>query len=214
MRSDREIKDQIVEIGRRLYANRFIAASEGNISVRAGDVLYFTPTARCKGELKRKDIVKTDLNGRKLGGLLEPSSESPMHVEVYRRRADVQAVVHAHPPYATGFAVAGLSLEKAVLPEVVVTLGSIPLVKYRTPTTDELAVAIRPLLPHHDALLLANHGALTMDADLVSAYFKMETLEHFAWVSFIARSLGREQVLSRKEVARLRAFHSGKRGVR
>ncbi len=213
MRSDREIKDQIIEIGRRLYANRFIAASEGNISVRAGDVLYFTPTARCKGELKRKDIVKADLNGRRLGGRLEPSSESPMHVEVYRRRADIQAVVHAHPPYATGFAVAGLSLERAVLPEVVVTLGTIPLVKYRTPTTDELALAIRPLLRHHDALLLANHGALTLGADLLSAYFKMETLEHFAWVSFIARSLGREHVLSRKEVARLRAFQSGRRGV-
>ena len=206
MESEAELKDEIIEVGRRLYERRLIAALEGNISARLGDRLYLTPSGLCKGLLKREDIVLADLEGKKLGGIREPSSEAGMHIEIYRLRSDVKAIVHAHPPYSTAFAVAGIALDKALLPEVILTLGSIPLVPYVTPTTEGLACAVRPLACDHDALLLSNHGALTMGHDLQSAYFKMETLEHFAWVSLLARMLGREQVLSREDLTRLYAI--------
>ena len=208
MHSGAGIKEQIVEIGRRLYANKFIAAGDGNISARLGEFLYFTPTGMCKGFLRTEDIVKTDLGGKKVEGIRNPSSEALMHLEVYRLRPDVYAVVHAHPPHATGYAVAGMALDKALLPEVIVTLGCIPLAEYSTPTTEEVARAIRDLVPHHDALLLSNHGAVTYGKDLESAYFKMETLEHFALISIVAKILGRERVLSEDAVKRLYATQS------
>jgi L-fuculose-phosphate aldolase len=202
---DGTVQEQIVEVGRRLYGNRFIAAGDGNVSTRVGEHLYFTPTGMCKGFLAPDDIVKTDLEGRKLEGRRNASSEALMHLEIYRRRPDVFAVVHAHPPYATGYAVAGIPLDKALLPEVILTMGCIPLAEYSTPTTEEVATAIRDLVPRHDALLLSNHGAVTYGKDLESAYFKMETLEHFARISVVARVLGRERVLSREALARLYA---------
>src|SRR5262245_33677081 len=126
-----------------------------------------------------------------------------MHLEVYRQRPDVQAVVHAHPPTATGFAVAGIPLDRAVLAEVLTTLGSIPIAEYATPSTRELPEAVRKYIKAHDGMLLANHGALTVGADLYGAYYKMETIEHFAKISLVARLLGRENLLSREEVMRL-----------
>jgi L-fuculose-phosphate aldolase len=126
-----------------------------------------------------------------------------MHLEVYRQRADVQAVVHAHPPTATGFAVAGIPLDRAVLAEVLTTLGSIPIAEYATPSTQELPDAVRKYVKAHDGMLLANHGALTVGADLFSAYYKMETIEHFATISLVARLLGRENLIAREEVMRL-----------
>src|SRR5688572_5004558 len=205
MFSEAEIKNQIVEVGRRLYANRFIAAGDGNISARVGNSLLFTPTGTCKGFLKAEDIVKTDLEGKKLEGTRNPSSEALMHLEIYKLRPDVQAVVHAHPPYATGYAVAGMPLDKALLPEVILTMGCIPLAEYSTPTTEEVARAIRDLIPFHDALLLSNHGAVTYGKDMETAYFKMETLEHFARISTVAKILGRERVLSQDMLKRLYA---------
>jgi L-fuculose-phosphate aldolase len=126
-----------------------------------------------------------------------------MHLEVYRQRPDVQAVVHAHPPTATGFAVAGIPLDRAVLAEVLTTLGSIPIAEYATPSTKELPQAVRKYIKAHDGMLLANHGALTVGGDLYGAYYKMETIEHFAKISLVARLLGRENLLSREEVMRL-----------
>jgi L-fuculose-phosphate aldolase len=126
-----------------------------------------------------------------------------MHLEVYRQRPDAQAVVHAHPPTATGFAVAGIPLDRAVLAEVLTTLGSIPIAEYATPSTKELPEAVRKYIKAHDGMLLANHGALTVGADLYGAYYKMETIEHFAKISLVARLLGRENLLSREEVVRL-----------
>jgi len=205
MDSEADIKDQIVEAGRRLYANKFIAAADGNVSARLGEHLYFTPTGMCKGFLKPEDIVKTDLTGRKTEGIRNPSSEALMHLEVYRLRSDVRAVVHAHPPNATGYAVAGLALDKALLPEVILTMGCIPLAEYSTPTTDEVVRAIRDLIPRHDALLLSNHGAVTYGKDIETAYFRMETLEHFARISIVAKILGRERVLSEDDLKRLYA---------
>jgi L-fuculose-phosphate aldolase len=129
-----------------------------------------------------------------------------MHLEVYRQRPDVNAVVHAHPPIATAFAVAGIPLDRAVLAEVVTTLGSIPIAEYATPSTKELPEAVRQYVKAHDGMLLANHGALTLGADLFSAYYKMETIEHFAKISFTARMLGGERLLSREEVMRLQGL--------
>ena len=129
-----------------------------------------------------------------------------MHLEVYRNRPDARAVVHAHPPTATGFAVAGIALDRAVLAEVITTLGSIPIAEYATPSTEELPAAVRKYVKAHDGLLLANHGALALAGDVMSAYYRMETIEHFAKISLVARTLGRENILSRDEVDRLQGL--------
>lgn len=207
------LRADIVEVGRRLYARGYTASNDGNISVRldAGRLLM-TPTSVCKGFMAPEMMCITDLDGRKLQGDRDPSSEMQMHLEVYRRRPDVQAVVHAHPPIATGFAVAGIPLDRAVLAEVVTTLGSVPIAEYATPSTRELPEAVRQYVQAHDGMLLANHGALTLGKDLFSAYFKMETIEHFAKISLVARMLGGERVLSREEVFRLQDLR-GRYGI-
>jgi L-fuculose-phosphate aldolase len=204
MSTESTLRADIVEVGRRMYARRFTASNDGNISVRLGhDRLLMTPKSVCKGFMSADMMCITDLDGRKLEGERDPSSEMLMHLEVYRQRSDVQAVVHAHPPVATGFAVAGIPLTRAVLAEVLTTLGSIPIAAYATPSTNELPEAVRQYIKAHDGMLLANHGALTVGADLFSAYYKMETIEHFATISLVARLLGRENLLSREEVLRL-----------
>src|SRR5215470_17984269 len=198
------LRADIVEIGRRMYARGYTASNDGNISVRIdASRLLMTPKSICKGFMTPDMMCVTDLEGRKLQGDRDPSSEMLMHLEVYRQRPDVQAVVHAHPPTATGFAVAGIPLDRAVLAEVLTTLGSIPLAEYATPSTAELPEAVGKYIKAHDGMLLANHGALTVGGDLYSAYFKMETIEHFAKISLVARTLGRENLISREEVMRL-----------
>jgi L-fuculose-phosphate aldolase len=203
------LRDEIVEVGRRLYARGYTASNDGNISVRldAGRLLM-TPRSVCKGFMAPQMLCITDLDGKKLAGERDPSSEMQMHLEVYRQRPDVQAVVHAHPPIATGFAVAGIPLDRAVLAEVVTTLGSVPIAEYATPSTKELPEAVRRYIKAHDGMLLANHGALTVGSDLLSAYYKMETIEHFAKISLVARLLGGERLLSRQEVDRLQGLRS------
>ena len=204
MATEQQLRADIVEVGRRLYARGYTASNDGNISVRVGeDRLLMTPKSVCKGFMTPDMMCITDLEGKKLQGDRDPSSEMLMHLEVYRQRADVQAVVHAHPPTATGFAVAGIPLDRAVLAEVLTTLGSIPIAAYATPSTRELPEAVRKYIKAHDGMLLANHGALTVGADLFAAYYKMETIEHFAKISLVARLLGRENLLSREEVLRL-----------
>ena len=164
-----------------------------------------TPTSVCKGFMTPEMMCITDLEGRKLAGDRGPSSEMQMHLEVYRQRPDAQAVVHAHPPTATGFAVAGIPLDRAVLAEVVTTLGSMPIAEYATPSTKELPEAVRKYVKAHDGMLLANHGALTLGKDLFAAYYKMETIEHFANISLVARMLGGERLLSRRKSIGCRA---------
>jgi L-fuculose-phosphate aldolase len=201
------LRSDIVEIGRRMYARGYTASNDGNISVRiAPDRLLMTPKSVCKGFMTPDMMCVTDLSGRKISGDRDPSSEALMHLEVYRQRPDVNAVVHAHPPIATGFAVAGIPLDRAVLAEVLTTLGSIPLAEYATPSTAELPEAVRKYIKAHDGMLLANHGALTVGTDLYSAYYKMETIEHFAHISLVARMLGRENLISREEVMRLQGL--------
>src|SRR5687768_5418719 len=205
--NEQTLREAIVEVGRRLYARGYTASNDGNISVRLDERrLLMTPTGVCKGFMVPEMMCITDLDGRKLAGERDPSSEMQMHLEVYRQRPDVQAVVHAHPPIATAFAVAGIPLDRAVLAEVVTTLGSVPIADYATPSTRELPTAVSKYIKAHDGMLLANHGALTVGTDLFSAYFKMETIEHFAHISFIARLLGGERLLSRDEVVRLQGL--------
>jgi L-fuculose-phosphate aldolase len=202
-----QLRADIVEVGRRLYARGYTASNDGNISVRLdGGRLLMTPKSVCKGFMSPDMMCITDLDGKKLAGERDPSSEMQMHLEVYRQRPDAKAVVHAHPPIATGFAVAGIPLDRAVLAEVVTTLGSVPIAEYATPSTKELPEAVRKYVKAHDGMLLANHGALTLGGDLFSAYYKMETIEHFAKISFVARTLGGENLLSRKEVDRLQGL--------
>ncbi len=188
-----------------------MASNDGNISVRiAEDRVLMTPTAVSKGFMTPDMMVITDMDGTLVSGApgRKPSSEIKMHLVAYRQRPDVKAVVHAHPPLATGFAVAGIPLDRAVLAEVVTTLGSIPIADYATPSTQELPDAVKPYVKAHDGLLLANHGALALGADLFGAYYKMETIEHFARISLVARQLGRENLLSRDEVDRLQGLRA------
>jgi L-fuculose-phosphate aldolase len=207
VRTEEQIRADIVECGRRLWHRGFVASNDGNISVRLDDArLITTPTAVSKGFMTPDMMVITDLEGKKLAGERNASSELKMHLEVYRHRPDVRAVVHAHPPTATGFAVAGIPLDRAVLAEVITTLGSIPIAEYATPSTEELPAAVRRYIKAHDGLLLANHGALAIGPDVYAAYYRMETIEHFATISLVARTLGREHLISRTEVERLQGL--------
>jgi L-fuculose-phosphate aldolase len=205
--TEQQLRADIVEVGRRMYARGYTASNDGNISVRLDERrLLMTPKSVCKGFMTPEMMCITDLDGKKLAGERDPSSEMQMHLEVYRQRQDVRAVVHAHPPIATGFAVAGIPLDRAVLAEVVTTLGSVPIAEYATPSTLELPAAVRKYVKAHDGMLLANHGALTLGADVFAAYYKMETIEHFAHISLVARLLGGERLLSREEVFRLQGL--------
>ncbi len=205
MVDEQKIKEQIVEIATRCYDRGLLVAGDGNISVRVGgNRCIATPSAVSKGWMKPEMMVTVDLDGNPL----EPSdykvsSEWPMHRIIYQHRPDIHAVVHAHPPHATGFAVAGLSLSKAILSEVVLTLGCVPLTGYGTPSTRELTDAIEPYLEFHDALLMANHGAVAYAGTLEHAFNKLETLEHTCKISFIARTLGNENTIPDRAIPKL-----------
>jgi L-fuculose-phosphate aldolase len=206
-RAEEQLRADMVEAGRRLYARAYVASNDGNISARLDDTrLLTTPKSVSKGFMTPDMMVIVDYDGKKLAGDRDASSELPMHLEIYRNRPDVNAVVHAHPPIATGFAVAGIPLTRAVLAEVVTTLGSIPIAEYGTPSTAELPEAVRKYIKAHDGLLLANHGAVTCCRSVLTAYYKMETIEHFAKISLVARLLGREHLFSRDEVERLQGL--------
>src|ERR1700704_1148587 len=192
--------------GRWMYEQGYNVACEGNVSVRLDDKrILTTPTCMNKGMLAPEELVVTDLHGRQLAGDRKFSSELAMHLLFYRMRPDVMAICHGHPPTATGFAVAGRGLNQALLPEVIVGLGQIPLVQYATPGTPELSDAIEPFVPHYDALLLANHGAVTCGPDLLTAFFRMETIEHSAKITLAAEMAGEPALLSGREVAKLMA---------
>ena len=205
-KSESEHRSDICIAGRWMYEHDYIVACEGNLSVRLADGrILTTPTCMNKGMLAPEDLVITDLDGRKLAGDRKVSSELAMHLLFYRMRPDVNAICHAHPPTATGFAVAGRALNQALLPEVVVGLGQVPLVQYATPGTPELSAALEPFVPHYDALLLANHGAVTCGPDLLTAFFRMEIIEHCAKITLAAELAGGPVLLSGREVAKLMA---------
>lgn len=206
-----QARKEIVEIGRRCYERGFVAATDGNMSCRVGgNLVAATPAGLCKGTLAADDVVVLDAAGRRVEGHREASSEILLHLEIYKERPDVNGVVHAHPPTATGFAVARMPLAECVLPEVITTFGNVPLAPYATPSTPEVPESIRPKLRDHNAFLLANHGTVTLGATLEEAYFTLEKVEQFARVILVARQLGRVAVLTRDDVAKLTQIAPGK----
>jgi L-fuculose-phosphate aldolase len=190
-------RKQLARFGKWLYRLGFVPGTAGNLSVRLShDRILATPTAMSKCLLKASDMVLVDMDGRRVGESRNVTSEIGMHLAIYRRRPDVQAVVHAHPPIATGFASCGLSLEEPLCAEIVMALGTIPLAPYATTGTDDVGCSIAPLIVDHDAILLANHGVVTAGDTLHNAFMRMETVEHYAHICLVARQLGCPQPIS------------------
>ena len=206
------LRKELVQAGKLLYQKNFVAAAEGNISIKLDkDRILITPSGLNKGFLSEKELVVIDSNGKKISGFLYPSSELKMHLAVYKKRPEVKAVVHAHPPYATALTVAGESLEKYFLPEAVLSLGKVPLTSYATPTTEEVPQVIENLIARSDTILLKNHGVLACGKDLWDAFFKMEIVEKIAQIYSIARSLGKIDCLTDQQVQKLERIRSAGR---
>lgn len=188
--SDNEAREMICEVGRRVYARNFVAANDGNISVKVSpNAIWATPTGVSKGYMTPDMLVKLDLDGNVLEGTHKCSSEVKMHLRAYNENPDINAVVHVHPPIATSFAVAGIPLDKPILPEAIVMLGSVPVAEYAMPSTEGVAESIAPYCKNHNAVLLANHGAITWGADLMQAYHRMESLEHYAAITMYTTNI-------------------------
>ena len=201
-----DVRREIVRVCRRLYERGLIAGPDGNVSVRiARDHVVATPRGFSKADVEEHDLVLLTLEGTKIGGKHEASSEIAMHLAAYRARPDVFAVVHAHPPIATAFAVSGQGLPGDVLPELAIQVGEVPLVPYATPGTDALPDAMKPFLPNYDAFLLANHGVTTLGRTLMEAHQRMESVEHSANILLTARLLGRVNALGVEDVRVLEA---------
>lgn len=201
----------LIELGRRLWERRLVSGTDGNLSLRLGDNrILATASGVPKGHLGDEDLVELSLDGKVRGrGRAKPSSEIKMHLMAYRVRPDIAAVLHAHPPHATAFAAAGIGITACVLPEIIVSLGSVPLVPYATPSTVEVPEAVARFLPGADALLLENHGALTLGRDLFEAYYRMESIDQAAQILINARLLGGPSPLSNAEVDKLMATRPG-----
>jgi len=203
-RTEREYREDIVRVGQLIWQKGWIAANDGNITVRMDeDRVLATPTGVSKGMMHPDDLIVCDMNGKKLQGRKEQTSEIAMHLTIYRLRPDVRAIVHAHPPVATGYASAGKPLNLALLPEVIIGMGCVPLAEYGLPGTPALTEPMLPYIPKHDAILLANHGAVCYGEDVYKAFFRMETVEHFARISLVAALVGGPRVLPRGEVEKL-----------
>ena len=209
MSSERQYRGQIVQFGRMLHERGYVAATDGNLSVRlSDDRILATPTGMSKRMLRLADLAAVNMEGRQLTGRRTASSELGMHLLIYRLRPDVKAIVHAHPPTATGFAAAGLALNQPLVCEVVIGLGSIPLAGYGTPGTPELAESLEPLISQYDAILMSNHGVVTYGDTLDDAYMKMETVEHFAQIALVTHLLGRQHPLGEPELQKLNLVRS------
>jgi L-fuculose-phosphate aldolase len=197
-------RDDLVRVCHLIYEKGWVAMNDGNVSVRLqDDRILCTPTAVSKGFVELDDLIVVDMHGDRVEGTREPTSEILMHINVYSMRPDVQSVVHAHPPVATGFAAAGRALDKALLPEVIIGLGAVPLAAYGLPGTPALSEGMRPFIPNYDAVLLENHGCTTFGCDVWQAFFRMEVVEHFARITFVAEMLGGAKALPREEVEKL-----------
>jgi L-fuculose-phosphate aldolase len=215
MTGERQFRREIVQYGRMMHERGYVAAMDGNLSVRLDEErILCTPTAMCKGMMRTSDLVTVDLDGRKLAGRRDVSSEIGMHLLIYKRRPDVHGVVHAHPTTATGFAAAGMALDKPLVSEVVIGFGSIPLARYGTPGTPELAEALEPFVSSYDAILMANHGVVTYGDSLLQAYMKMETVEHFAHIALVTHLLGRQEPIGNEDLEKLMVVRSRYQGIR
>jgi L-fuculose-phosphate aldolase len=201
---ERKHREEIVRYGRMLHERGFVAAMDGNLSVRLDDDrILVTPTCLSKGAMRPADMVIVNREGERISGRRNVTSEIGMHLLVYRLRPDVKAIVHAHPPTATGFAAAGIALTEPLVCEVVMGLGCIPLARYGTPGTSELASTLEPYVPQYDAILMSNHGVVSYGDTLEHAYMKMETVEHFAQIALVTHLLGRQQPLKQGEIEKL-----------
>jgi L-fuculose-phosphate aldolase len=209
VKREEEHRSDICAVGRWIHDRGYAAATDGNVSVRLGpDRILMTPTCISKGMMTPEDLVIIDLEGRRIAGVRKPSSEFGMHLLIYRLRPDVNAICHAHPPTATGYAAAGIALDKPILCELVIGLGSIPVARYGTPGTAELTAAMEPLVHSHDAILMANHGVVTYGPDLLTAFLRLETTEHFARVALVTELLGKQVLLSGGDVEKLAAVRA------
>src|SRR5579862_2936399 len=204
MLTERKHREEIVRYGRMLHERGFVAAMDGNLSVRLkNERILVTPTCLSKGAMRPADLVIVDPDGKRVAGHKNVTSEIGMHLSIYRMRPDVQAIVHAHPPTATGFAAAGIALTEPLVCEVVIGLGCIPLARYGTPGTSELSQTLEPYIPNYDAILMSNHGVVTYGDTLEHAYMKMETVEHFAQIALVTHLLGRQQPLEKVDIEKL-----------
>lgn len=209
MKTEQQHREEICRFGKLLHQAGLVAATDGNLSVRLEDGrILSTPTLMSKGLMEPEDLVLVDGGGNKLGGARGVSSEIAMHLLIYSKRPDIHAVVHAHPPTATGFAAAGMALDRALCAELIVTLGSVPLASYGTPGTPELSAALAPLVDDHVAILMANHGVVTYGSDLLTAYMNMETVEHFAKIALVTHMLGRQEPIAEHHVNKLREIRT------
>jgi len=204
--NDYQAKELIVDIGRRMYNKHYVAANDGNITCKTGpDTIWATPTGVSKGYMKQEDLVKMRLDGTILQqGELKPSSEIKMHLRIYCENPAIQGVCHAHPPVSTSFAIAGISLDKAIYPEALVTLGTIPVVHYEAPGSQGIPDSVAPYCKDYNALLLANHGAVTWGESLMEAWYRLESTEHYAMIlMYTGNIIGKANVLSREQVLEL-----------
>ena len=209
MQNEYEIKKQMCDIGKRVYNRGMVAANDGNFSVKLNDHEFLcTPTGVSKGFMTPEYICKVDENGNVIHANkgFKPSSEIKMHMRVYKERPDVNSVVHAHPLYATTFAIAGIPLTQPIMPEAVIALGCVPIAKYGTPSTEEIPDAVEPYLQYYDAVLLENHGALTYSYSLEAAYLKMESVEFYARLLYQTMQIGGPQEFSEEQVQQLYAI--------
>jgi L-fuculose-phosphate aldolase len=207
------LRREIVTVCQRLWARGLIAGPDGNVSVRlSGERILVTPAGMSKVDVRPDDLVEVRLDGHRVRGVRRPSTELAVHLRIYSQRPDVGAIVHAHPPVATGFAVAGEGFASCILPEVIFQMGWVPLVPYEMPGTEALARQFDPFIPTHDAFLMANHGAVTAGPTLSIAHQRMESLEHTARILLTSRLLGRVNELSADQVAALVAAR-GRAGV-
>ncbi len=203
------LRQEMVKVGQLMYEKGFILASDGNISVKLGnDRILFTPSGLNKGMMTPDDLIIVNEAGKKIGGPrhLKPTSELPMHLEAYRQRPDIQAVVHAHPPYAVALSIAGISMAECLLPEAVVFLGSIPTTKYATPSSEENAQVVRDLIGNHDGLVLQRHGSLTVGNSPMQAFMRLESLERNAYIGYLLATLNVHNPMQPDDVRKLLAL--------
>ena len=203
--SDAEAKKGIIEVGRKMYEKNFVAANDGNISCRVGEnVIWTTPTGVSKGDLTEDILVKMTLDGQILEGTRKPSSEVKMHIRAYREDPEIMGVCHAHPPVCTSFAIAGIGLDRAIYPEALVNLGTVPCVHYEAPGSQGIPDSIAPYVKGYNGVLLGNHGAVSWGKTLTDAWFRLESMEHYAMIlMYTGNILGKANVLSCDQVREL-----------
>ena len=206
--SEKDAKKAIIDIGQRMYVKNFVAANDGNISIKTGDnEVWATPTGVSKGFMKKKMLVKVDLDGNILEGTYKPSSELKMHLRAYKENPKIKSVCHAHPPICTCFAIAGIPLDTTILAEAVITLGNVPVAPYAELGSEEVPEVIAPYCRTHSGLLLANHGAVTWAGDAYRAYYRLESMEYYANLLMLTEKIiGKRNILTDEQIERLIAM--------